>query len=147
MKMRKVIIILLVVILSGCSTGEVDSGVFEYKGSNVGDNSSVGKIIHHLEEKEQIEGFELSTNEEPYGITVNYNGLEDEETAVYYATYLFTLITNADWVSIHFNDAEITITKDDLQGWYGEDLEKIDSEEELLDLIENHTKNLDDLTK
>lgn len=142
--MKKFIVIMLsVLMLGGCSTKEVDKGVFEYKDSLIGDNSAVGNIIQGLTEGEHIEGFELKTSENPYGIVVNYDGMEDEEAAIYYSTYLFALVTNIEWVSIHFNDAEITLTKSDLQDWYGKELSTITSEEELEELIHSHSEEWD----
>lgn len=144
--MRKFIVVMLsVMLLSGCSTKKVDEGIFEYQDSSVGDNSEVSNIIQQLKEDERIEGIELKTSENPYGIVVNYDGMEDEEAAVYYATYLFTLVTNVEWVSVHFNDAEITLTKNELQNWYDKELRTITSEEELDELIHSNADKWDEI--
>lgn len=46
--------------------------LIKYKGSYVGDNSSVGSIIKNLPANEYSAGFSLQTSKEPYEITVNY---------------------------------------------------------------------------
>lgn len=142
-----IVMILTIFIFSGCSTKEVEEDVFKYKDSPIGDNSAIGNIIHGLTEGEHVEGFELKTRENPYGIVVNYDGMEDEEAAVYYATYLFTLVTNVEWVSIHFNDTEITLTKSELQDWYGKEFETIKSEEEIEELLHNYSEDWDDIVE
>lgn len=141
--MRKFIVTMLsVMLLGGCSTKKVDEGIFEYQN---GDNSAVSNIIQQLKDDERIEGIELKTSENPYGIVVNYDGMEDEEAAVYYATYLFTLVTNVEWVSVQFNDAEITLTKNELQNWYDKELGTIKSEEELDELIHSNANKWDEI--
>lgn len=142
---RLLVSFIVIMILSGCNANEVDKGVFEYKNSYVGDNSAVGNIIDNLREDDSIEGFQLITTDKPYGIIVNYDGLEDEKVAVYYATYLFTLVVNVEWITIHFNDADITITRDDLQDWYNVDLSKFTSEEELEELIEENAEEVNEI--
>lgn len=144
--MRRLLVsFIMIMILSGCNTNEVDNGVFEYKDSYVGDNSDVENIINNLREDNSIVGFQLITTDEPYGIIVNYDGLEDEKIAVYYATYLFTLVVNVEWITIHFDDADITITRDDLQDWYNVDLSKFTSEEELEELIEDNAEEVNEI--
>ncbi|EPY2276581.1 DUF4825 domain-containing protein [Clostridium sporogenes] len=47
--------------------------LIKYKGTYVGDNSSVGNIITNLPANEYRAGFSLQTTKEPYEITINYN--------------------------------------------------------------------------
>ncbi|NFM45278.1 DUF4825 domain-containing protein [Clostridium botulinum] len=51
--------------------------LIKYKGTYVGDNSSVGSIIKNLPANEYSAGFSLQTTKEPYGITVNYKTNEN----------------------------------------------------------------------
>jgi len=44
--------------------------LIKYKGTYVGDNSSVGSIIKNLPANEYSAGFSLQTSKEPYEITV-----------------------------------------------------------------------------
>ncbi|MDU4546882.1 MAG: DUF4825 domain-containing protein [Clostridium botulinum] len=46
--------------------------LIKYKGTYIGDNSSVGSIIKNLPANEYSAGFSLQTSKEPYEITVNY---------------------------------------------------------------------------
>ncbi|HDK7215905.1 DUF4825 domain-containing protein [Clostridium botulinum] len=47
--------------------------LIKYKGTYVGDNSSVGNIIKNLPANKYSAGFSLQTTKEPYEITINYN--------------------------------------------------------------------------
>ncbi|MCW6110194.1 DUF4825 domain-containing protein [Clostridium sporogenes] len=51
--------------------------LIKYKGTYVGDNSSVGNIIKNLPANEYSAGFSLQTSKEPYEITVNYKANEN----------------------------------------------------------------------
>ncbi|WP_434284181.1 DUF4825 domain-containing protein [Clostridium botulinum] len=56
------------------NTSKVETyDLIKYKGSYVGDNSSVGSIIKNLPANEYSAGFSLQTTKEPYEITINYN--------------------------------------------------------------------------
>lgn len=101
--------------LYGCSTGDKKEDIFQFKDSFAGDNSAVGNIAHHLRGSEHLEGFELKTKEKPYGIILNYDLLESEqyykETAIYNASFLFSLVQNAEWITFNFDNREYKITK------------------------------------
>ncbi|MBD5642507.1 DUF4825 domain-containing protein [Clostridium botulinum] len=47
--------------------------LIKYKGSYVGDNSSVGSIIKNLPANKYSAGFSLQTTKEPYEITIDYS--------------------------------------------------------------------------
>ncbi|HDK7156568.1 TPA: DUF4825 domain-containing protein [Clostridium botulinum] len=51
--------------------------LIKYKGTYVGDNSSVGGIIKNLPANEYSARFSLQTTKEPYEITVNYKANEN----------------------------------------------------------------------
>ncbi|NFS06531.1 DUF4825 domain-containing protein [Clostridium botulinum] len=51
--------------------------LIKYKGTYVGDNSSVGSIIKNLPANEYSAGFSLQTTKEPYEVTVNYKTNEN----------------------------------------------------------------------
>ncbi|WP_430735722.1 DUF4825 domain-containing protein [Metabacillus halosaccharovorans] len=56
-----------------------------------------------------LEGFELKTKEEPYGINIIYNleiEQDYEETVIYNGTFLLSLIQNADWINFNFGELE-----------------------------------------
>jgi hypothetical protein len=136
---------LIVLFLNGCNSGNEEKDIFQYKESYIGDNAAIGNIVEQLQSSEHLEGFELKTNEEPYGVTLNYDWLDSEqayqETVVHNATFIFALVKNADWVTFHFEDKEYQITKANLQDWYGKDLSEFTSEDELVKLIEDTLKN------
>lgn len=132
--------------LSGCHSNSNNTNVdlFQYKGSYVGDNSAVVNSVIHLEGAKHFSGLELKTKEEPYGIIVNYDWMEselnDKETAITNASYLFTLIQNVDWITFHFEMVdgmeEYKISREKLQAWYGIELKEIDNENKLKELIQ-----------
>lgn len=128
-------------LLYGCSA-DAGEGIFQYKDSYVGDNSAVGNIANHLPGAEYLNGFELKTKEEPYGITLKYDWKGSEqaykESVIYNATYFYALVQNVDWITFQSELRDYTITKEDLQKWYGKELYEIKNEDELLELIEEH---------
>ncbi|MDX8044371.1 DUF4825 domain-containing protein [Gracilibacillus sp. S3-1-1] len=146
--------LLMMVLLSGCNADANNANVdlFQYKDSYVGDNSAVVNTVVQLQGADYFKGIELETKEEPYGIMVNYDWeeaeLNDKETVIYNASYLFTLIQNVDWVTFHFETIDgmesYKIMRADLQEWYGVELSEIDNEDKLEQLIE---EALEDDTK
>ncbi|MFZ0443608.1 MAG: DUF4825 domain-containing protein [Bacillus sp. (in: firmicutes)] len=142
--------LLVLPLLSGCNSNNrnINNDIFQYKGSFVGDNSAIGNIANQLPEAEQLNDFELKTNEEPYGIILNYDWTESEqeykETVIYNGTFLFTLVQNVDWIIFNSEIDEYTITKENLQAWYGKELSEVQKEDELRELIQEY---LDDENK
>ena len=91
--------LLVLLLLSGCNSNDRNNNndIFQFKDSFVGDNSAVGNIVNQLPGAEQLNGFELKTNEEPYGIILNYDWTESEQeykdTVVYNVTFLIYFST------------------------------------------------------
>lgn len=131
-------------LLSGCHANE-NNNVFQYKGSFVGDNSAVVNIANQLPGAEHLNEFELKTNEEPYGIILNYDWTEPEqeykEIVIQNATFLFALVQNVDWVTFNSDTLEYTITKEELQDWLGKELSSIQNEDELRKLLQKHLED------
>jgi len=136
------LLLLVALIASGCSTKAKEEDLYQFKGTYVGDNSAIGNIVNQLQGAEYLKGFELKSKEKPYGIILNYGGSEPEQsykiTAVYNATFLFTLVQNADWITFNFGSQEYTITEENLQNWYEEDFRELKNEEELKTFIKKH---------
>lgn len=135
-------LLLITLIVSGCDSKSGDD-LFTYKDAYVGDNSAVGNIVSRLKNAEQFKRFELKTDEEPYGIILNYNLEESEqdykEIIIHNATFLFTLIQNVDWILFNFENEEYTITKEKLKNWYGEEFTGMQSEDEVKTFIQKHS--------
>src|SRR4051794_19168157 len=126
---------LILLFLNGCNSSNVNEGIFQFKGSYVGDSIAVVNIVNQLPSGEYFEGVELKTKEEPYGIILNYEGIEAEEiekkykeTAIYNATFIFALVQNAEWITFKFDNQEYKVAKENLQDWYGKELSKFTSE-------------------
>lgn len=139
--------LVLMFFLSGCNSSSNSNNnvdLFQYKSSYVGDNSAVVNSIIHLQGGNHFSGLELKTKEEPYGIVVNYDWseseLNDKETAINNASYLFALIQNVDWITFNFEMVngmeEYKITREKLQSWYDIELSEIDNEGKLKELIQ-----------
>lgn len=137
--------VIILLFLSGCNAEHTDKDIFQYKDSYVGDNSAVGNIINKLPGAQEFSGLELKTKEEPYGIIVNYGWKKSEyqykELVIYNTTFLFTLVKNVDWITVKSEHYEYTVTKEDLQKWYGKDFSKIATEKELKKLIQSNLSN------
>ncbi|WP_335871870.1 DUF4825 domain-containing protein [Bacillus sp. 2205SS5-2] len=146
--------LLLMFLLSGCNSNSnnINVDLFQNKDSYIGNNSAVVNSIINLEGAKHFSGLELKTKEEPYGLIVKYDWigseLNDNETAINNASYLFTLIQNVDWIIFNFEMVdgmeEYKITRENLQAWYGIELSEIDSEDKLKELIQ---KSLEDSKK
>lgn len=136
---------LAILILSGCNTKNEEEDVFKFRDSYIGDNSAVGSIVNQLQEAEHFKVFELETKEQPYGIILNYDWSAPEQdykkAAIYNATFLFTLVRNADWTTFNFDNQEYKLTREDLQGWYGEDLSNLKNENETKELTEKYLED------
>ncbi|AXI09974.1 DUF4825 domain-containing protein [Oceanobacillus zhaokaii] len=146
-KMAKIFMLLLLImlLLNGCNSIDTnDEDIFQYKDSHVGDNSAVGNIVSQLPEGEYVNGFELQTNEEPYGIILNYQDIETgdyKETAINNAAFLFTLIHNVEWVTFIFDKEELTVTKEKLQKWYEADFSEFTNADDLNSFIQEHLQD------
>ena len=148
--MRRVINILffslfVMLFLNGCNSIDVKDDIFQFKDSFAGDNSAVVNITNQLRNSEHLEEFELKTKEKPYGIIINYDletsEQEYNETVIYNATFLFTLIQNADWITFNFGNHEYKVTKENLQDWYGRDLNEFTNEEELHKFVQEQLED------
>lgn len=137
-----VLSLLIMLFVSGCSANNNNKDIFQYKGSYVGDNSAVGNITNQLRSSEHLKGIELKTKEKPYGIILNYDWLASDgaykETTIFNATFLFTLVQNADWISFNFGSQLYHLTRENLQEWYGKNLSKMNNEDELRTLLEHY---------
>lgn len=147
-------LLLISLILNGCkSNKDIDNkDIFQFKSSYVGDNNAVGNIIRGLPSPngEQLNGFELKTTKQPYGITINYIAAENteeiktnyKELALYNASFIFTLIQNADWVKFNFVEREIVVNREDLQNFYAKDVREFNKQEELILFIQEHLEDV-----
>jgi Domain of unknown function (DUF4825) len=146
---------LTLLLLNGCnSKNNVNEDIFQYRNSYIGDNSAVGNIINQLPSNEQFIQLSLQTNEEPYGMVLEYEDTEASmteevirETVIYNATYLFALVKNAEWITFNFGEQEQSITREELQKWYGKELREISNGEDLKKLIQTQLEDENKLKK
>ncbi|MFC4713211.1 DUF4825 domain-containing protein [Planococcus dechangensis] len=130
--------------------------LFRYEGASVGNNSAIVNTVIHLPGTEHFTGIKLETKQQPYGIILAYDwsesSLSHKETAVYNATYLFTLIDNVDWIQFDFDTGsdmkQYRLTREQLEEWYGVELAGINEEDGLKELLKSSfekEKKLDEL--
>lgn len=129
----------------GVTLGENVEKLLEYKDSYVGDNSAIGNISNYLLANDNLQGFKLKTDKNPYEITLEYKGFEDSKTIISTnetitlpfsdvmmknSMVLFSLIKNLDIINLEIDDGStITYKKAELVdaygNKYGKNLEKI----------------------
>lgn len=107
-----------------------------YQETYVGDNSSIGGILHELPLGNSIESFSLGTAERPYSITVNYSeskvikrlsGDDLKKVLEYNSTALFALVKNVDMLEFNINGNmpfRCVKTREEIQLTYAEPLSK-----------------------
>ena len=140
---------LFAVMLAACnSTDDAPDDLFQFKDAYVGDNSAVGNLIGRLPGNMNVKQILLETQTEPYGVVIDYEDAmteeERKEIAIHNASFIFALIQNADRATFNFSEHPYSITRSELQEWYGTELRDISTESELRDLIQSH---LDDPEK
>lgn len=115
--------------------------LFGYRDSYVGNNSAVGNIIDLSPGSGFFKKFALQTDLEPYGVKVTYGVEAPEDNDKYQsflndhealnqivlnnASVLFSLVKNVEQIEWYFegkNDVKYTITRKQMQEFYGEDI-------------------------
>ncbi len=154
MKRLMMVLMLTLLALVGCKQSNPMTELLNYKGSYIGDNAAVGHIIERLPAHEYLDGFELQTSQEPYGITINYRNfdeatieLEDGSTSKVSlneilqsnSMILLSLVTNAEIVSFNLENQEtITLDRATLSKNYGNTLDSISED---LSSLQNFIKS------
>ena len=154
MKRLMMVLMLTLLALVGCKQSNPMTELLNYKGSYIGDNAAVGHIIERLPAHEDLDGFELQTSQEPYGITINYRNfdeatieLEDGSTSKVSlneilqsnSMILLSLVTNAEIVSFNLENQEtITLDRATLSKNYGNTLDSISED---LSSLQNFIKS------
>ncbi|MBP1934540.1 DUF4825 domain-containing protein [Ammoniphilus resinae] len=148
--MRLTSYLILLFLLTGCgSNNGVDQDIFQYKGSYTGDNSAVGNIIHQLPEADFFKQVMLQTEKEPYGMEIQYGDINGDiqSSTINNASYLFALVKNVEWITFEYPNETYTLTRQQLQQWYGKDLSEITNEKDLKKLIQTNTNDKNKVDK
>ena len=144
--------LLAVFLLSACNStsNDSDEGVFQYKETLIGNNSSVIHIIGQLWNAEAFQQVALQTDSEPYGMTIAYEDVaedEYEETVMHNASYLFALIDNAEWIVFDFGERQYEITRSVLEDWYDEELADVKTEDDLRGIVREKLNDEEEMSK
>ncbi|MEC1179814.1 DUF4825 domain-containing protein [Metasolibacillus meyeri] len=86
-------------------------GILDLRGTYVGDNSRVGRILSYALSEESFDSFALQTKQQPYGIIVHMPTLIRDETQQKVAFYIWTLVQNADYIQFEANGENVTLTR------------------------------------
>jgi len=122
--MKQIIILALAALLVACGSAEVERTLFDLKDTQIGDASNVGAVLRYVDGGT----FQLHTAQAPYGLTVAYDQLTEEQ-AFENAVIIFTLIPNADWVDFEIDEEEIHVTRTEVTEILGRTLDFEDEEE------------------
>ncbi|WP_217269713.1 DUF4825 domain-containing protein [Neobacillus endophyticus] len=139
-----ILISLLLIVLGGCQlSNKPNQDIFQYMGSYIGNNSAVGNIITQLPQSKAFKQVTLQTKKKPYGMVIEYgDGTGNiKNSVINNATYLIALVKNVEWISFDFPNEKYTLTRQEIQQWYGKDLSDIKNEKDLKNLIQTNLKD------
>lgn len=122
----------------------------QFKGSYIGDNSTVGAILEGLPGSQSRKTFELQTKKPPYGLTINYGWQGQEKLTsskyqeywadkqrmlLYNVTVLFMVIDNLDSVVVNLEPTadqmnQFQFTRTEIEALYGRNMNDYISDSE-----------------
>lgn len=135
----------------------------KFKGSYIGDNSSVVAILDGLPGASYRRTIKLQTKKQPYGLAVNYGQSEEENLKnkeydeywtdrrgilLYNATVLFMVIDNLDSIDFHLgpedNKVKFQFTRAEIEELFGREMANYINDpdswkQEVLSVIKNDT--------
>lgn len=146
--MKKVLIIFIPLLflllnLTSCSfCKSSNNDIFQFKNSYIGNNSAVSSIIKQLPNHKEFIKMSLQTKKKPYGMKIDYHNLpaNTKNIVINNATYLFALVKNVEWITFDFADKNYTMTRQQLNEWYGKDVSSYTNEKDLEELIHTNLK-------
>lgn len=143
---RVILSVFVFILAAGCGANKNElPDVFQYKGSYIGDASALGNIVSELPSNDKFQKMELQTKEEPYGAILTYDiytlDLNAKFMVLYNTMYIFALIPNAEWMTYEFNEESVTIHKEKLVGWIGNDLSQFTNSDQLHSFAQRALRN------
>lgn len=97
--------------ISNNDESDIVEDLYKYKSSYIGDNSNISGLVGLLPYGEYNNGIELSTSNEPYGLSVIYdikdtdvNATDLKQELYNNALIIFTLIENVDNIEFVINE-------------------------------------------
>ncbi|PEJ46695.1 DUF4825 domain-containing protein [Bacillus sp. AFS002410] len=139
-------LLFILLVLSSCALSQSSNmDIFQYKNSYLGNNSAVGNIIKQLPNNKEFKKMTLQTKQKPFGMTVSYENISvnPKNIVINNATFLFALIKNVEWITFEFADKKYTLTRQQLNEWYGKDVRSYTNENDLEELIHTNLKDKD----
>jgi len=134
MKKYIVLVLMIVVLVFGCSQEKEDSldQLLDYKETYIGNASDIGAILVMLDIEH--DGIELKTDEEPYGLIINLS--KEVDDIDYTSACLMMLVDNMSYIEYDYDDTSIMVERLDIEDKYGYDLRTlVDDKEKLLSVL------------
>ncbi|CAM3149552.1 DUF4825 domain-containing protein [Filibacter tadaridae] len=103
--------------------------VKSYENDYMGNNSNMGNLFSELPLNKYQETFEIDS--EALSLTMHYNarvdeiGKKAEQAVLYNTTAVFVLIGNMQKIEMKFEDKSYTVTRKNVEDWYGGKLDKL----------------------
>lgn len=158
MKKQCLVIVFILLLVAGCSSGEASSqeiktvgdvqlsSLLNESGTYVGNNSDVLALLSHLPGGETVEKVNLSDEK----ITVTYDvkgnisdeafqsywfsGNQDQNKTLFYnAIHLSLLVPNARGYEFHVQEKSMSMTRDEMRMILSDEFADLPSEDELMD--------------
>ena len=145
------VLITSALILGGCvpyesepvQEGSIYEKYYDARAQYVGSASDVGNLLTILEAGEYGKyTIALTTDEEPYGITVNYSELTIPESEfismerIPYAYHLLALVENVSFVDINYNDYTYHLDVEQANEEMGRDIKEYGSSAEMIEELD-----------
>lgn len=105
--------------------------IFSYQGIPIGEAHEVGNVLAIL--GASYEGMLLSTEEEPYGLTLMNVDMTSEEI-LSISAFAFVLFPDADWITYEVEDGEMTVSREQIVEFLGQS--EFEDEAELINLLQ-----------
>ena len=145
------------------------TNLIKYKDSDVGNNSAVFNILSNLPGALYVKQISLETKNPPFGISVDYGlrhdtNVKESDLNEYWsekntkkiflinATTLFVLIKNVSTINFNINNQSVSISRKDLNTFYGRDLREYADktslwEKEILEEAPNSDEKIEEFFK
>lgn len=121
--------------------------VTSFKNPYMGDNSNMSGLFQALPLNDQIGTLEMDPDK--LSLIVNYNatavdlGEKAEQGVIYNTTAAFTLIGNLRSVEMRFEDKSYTVTRENVEKWYGTTLVDFEDPDVFKEKVQDKFKDED----
>lgn len=121
--------------------------VTSFENPYMGDSSNIGGLFQALPLNQERGSLEMDS--ETFSLIVNYNtttaelGRKAEQGVIYNTTAAFTLIGNLQSVEMRFEDKSYTVTRENVEKWFGTTLVDFKDPEMFKEKVQDKLKQVD----